>query len=88
MGAEKIALAKSKAKNQGKADWECGGWIVKDDKGQYAFTVPLVGSEGGKVDIDNMLVPPEFTKAGAYHTHTDATGRQGEGFSKKNTETG
>jgi hypothetical protein len=84
MAAEQAGLKMTKEKNQGKADWEYAGWIVKDNnaKGKkYTYTVPMVGSERGKVDTQNMLVPEGFTKKAAYHTHPDEVGRQGEGFS-------
>jgi RHS repeat-associated protein len=80
MAAEKIALAKTKETNKGKTDWEYGGWIVRDKKGLFAYTIPAIGTVRGKVDIQNMIVSDGFTEVAGYHTHPDESGFN-EGFS-------
>jgi RHS repeat-associated protein len=80
MAAEKAGLKMTKDTNQGKTNWEFGGWIVKDKRG-YGYTIPMIGAVRGQADIDNMLVPVGFTKVAGYHTHPDETSRVGQGFS-------
>jgi RHS repeat-associated protein len=81
IAAEKIAMRDTKDKNQGKTDWEFGGWIVQDSEGNFRYTIPLQGSERGETDEGKMIVPKGFTKVAGYHTHgiLDSTD---EGFSQ------